>query len=178
MYWYKNVKITLVKGDITTLKVDAIVNAANNSLLGGGGVDGAIHRAGGPEILEECKKIGGCPTGEAKITTAGNMPSQYVIHTVGPIYRGGNNHESELLYNAYFNSLKLAVDNNLKTIAFPSVSTGVYAYPITKASDTAIKAVTDFLDENKGINEIIFVLHSQEDYELYKEKLDCIFVQK
>jgi len=112
MYEYKGTKLYLVEGDITTMAVDAVVNAANNTLLGGGGVDGAIHRAGGPAILEQCKKIGGCPTGEARITTAGNMPSKYVIHTVGPIYRGGNHNEAKLLHNAYYNSLKLAREYN------------------------------------------------------------------
>src|SRR5690554_8145196 len=128
-------KISIVKGDITKLQVDAIVNAANSRLLGGGGVDGAIHRAGGSEILEECKKIAGCPTGEARITTAGKLPCKKVIHTVGPIYKDGNHNEPQLLYNAYYNSLKLAEENQLKTIAFPSISTGVYGYPIENASD-------------------------------------------
>ena len=118
MYKYKGVALKIIQGDITEIKVDAIVNAANNTLLGGGGVDGAIHRAGGPIILEQCKKIGGCPTGEARITTAGNMPSKYVIHTVGPIYKDGSKGEDKLLYNAYYNSLKLAKEYELKTIAF------------------------------------------------------------
>lgn len=171
MFEYKNTKIRLVKDDITTIKADAIVNAANNTLLGGGGVDGAIHRAGGPIILEQCKKIGGCPTGEARITTAGNMPSKYVIHTVGPIYKGGNKNEEELLYEAYNNSLKVAVEYNLKSIVFPSISTGAYGYPIEKASDVAIKAVMDFLDNNNSIEEVIFVLFNQKDYEIYEKKL-------
>lgn len=168
---YKDTKISIVQGDITKLKVDAIVNAANNSLLGGGGVDGAIHRAGGIEILEECRKIGGCPTGEARITTAGKMISRYVIHTVGPIYRGGNNNESELLYNAYFNSLQLARDYEVDTIAFPSISTGVYRYPKEEACEIAIRAVMDFIDENNKIKEVIFVLFSEKDFRIYQSKL-------
>ena len=140
MYKYKNTKIGLVKGDITKMETEAIVNAANNTLLGGGGVDGAIHRAGGPIILEQCKKIGGCPTGEARITTAGNMPSKYVIHTVGPIYKDGTKGEDKLLYNAYYNSLKLAKEYKLRTIAFPSISTGAYNYPKEEASKIALQA--------------------------------------
>ncbi|WP_053955731.1 O-acetyl-ADP-ribose deacetylase [Inediibacterium massiliense] len=175
MYTYKDTQIVVVQGDITKLKVDAIVNAANNSLLGGGGVDGAIHKAGGAEILEQCRKIGGCPTGEARITTAGKMISKYVIHTVGPIYRGGSNNESKLLYNAYFNSLKLATEYDIQTIAFPSISTGVYAYPIEEASDIAIKAVMDFLVKNSQITQIVFVLFKEKDFAIYKKKLDKIF---
>ncbi|MCT4619143.1 MAG: O-acetyl-ADP-ribose deacetylase [Marinisporobacter sp.] len=174
MYIYKNTKISIVQGDITKLKVDAIVNAANNRLLGGGGVDGAIHRAGGIEILEECRKIGGCPTGEARITTAGKMPSKYVIHTVGPIYRGAKNNEGELLYKAYFNSLKLAADYDIKTIAFPSISTGVYGYPIEEASEISTKAVMDFINENDILTEVIFVLFKEKDFEIYKRILDKI----
>lgn len=175
MYKYKEVKIHIVKGDITTMAVDAIVNAANNTLLGGGGVDGAIHKAGGPIILEQCKKIGGCPTGEARITTAGNMPSKYVIHTVGPVYKGGNRNEAELLYNAYYNSMKLAKEYNLKTIAFPAISTGVYGYPKDEACDIAVKAIMDFIDKEDGIEEVYFVLFSKEDYTLYENKLNLKF---
>jgi O-acetyl-ADP-ribose deacetylase (regulator of RNase III) len=175
MYSYKGTKISIVQGDITKQKVDAVVNAANTTLLGGGGVDGAIHRAGGKAILEECKKIGGCPTGEARITTAGNMPSRYVIHAVGPIYRGGGNNESQLLYNAYFNSLKLAVENDVKTIAFPAISTGVYGYPKKEAADIALKAVTDFLDQHQELEEVVFVLYGESDFALYKEKCDRLF---
>jgi O-acetyl-ADP-ribose deacetylase (regulator of RNase III) len=174
MYQYKNTKIKLVEGDITTLAIEAIVNAANNRLLGGGGVDGAIHRAGGSIILEECRKIGGCPTGEARITTAGNMPSKYVIHTVGPVYKNGKD-ESQLLYNAYFNSLKLAVENKINAIAFPSISTGIYGYPINEASDIAIKAVIDFLDAGFEIEKIVFVLHSSKDFNVYRRKVDHTF---
>jgi O-acetyl-ADP-ribose deacetylase len=172
MYKIDETIIKLVKGDITKIEVDAIVNAANNTLLGGGGVDGAIHRRGGPEIFEQCKKIGGCPTGEARITTAGKMPSKYVIHTVGPIYRGGKNREEELLYNAYYNSLLLAKEYNLKTIAFPSISTGAYGYPIDSASDIAIKAVLDFIEKESFIEKIVFVLFNDSDYKIYENKLN------
>ncbi len=171
MYKYKNTIITLIKGDITKEKVDGIVNAANNTLLGGGGVDGAIHKAGGPDILEQCKKIGGCPTGEARITTSGNMPSKYVIHTVGPIYKDGKRREKDLLYNAYYNSLELAKEYNLKTIAFPSISTGVYGYPIDEASDIAIKAVMDFIKKENFIEEVRFILFSDENYKIYEGKM-------
>ncbi|NMB08109.1 MAG: O-acetyl-ADP-ribose deacetylase [Tissierellia bacterium] len=172
MYKYKNTKIGLVKGDITKMETEAIVNAANNTLLGGGGVDGAIHRAGGPIILEQCKKIGGCPTGEARITTAGNMPSKYVIHTVGPIYKDGTKGEDKLLYNAYYNSLKLAKEYKLRTIAFPSISTGAYNYPKEEASKIALQAAMDFIDRENEINEIYYVLFSNEDYNLYKDLLE------
>jgi len=175
MYNYKNTKIIIIQGDITEMAVDAIVNAANNTLLGGGGVDGAIHRAGGPIILEQCKKIGGCPTGEARITTAGNMPSKYVIHTVGPVYKGGNKNEDKLLYNAYYNSLKLAKEYGLKTIAFPAISTGVYRYPKDEACSIAIKAVMDFIDKEGELEEVYFVLFSKNDYNLYENKLNQIF---
>jgi O-acetyl-ADP-ribose deacetylase (regulator of RNase III) len=175
MYEYKGTKLYLVEGDITTMAVDAVVNAANNTLLGGGGVDGAIHRAGGPAILEQCKKIGGCPTGEARITTAGNMPSKYVIHTVGPIYRGGNHNEAKLLHNAYYNSLKLAREYNLKTIAFPSISTGAYGYPKEEACKIAVDAVMKFIDEIGGIDEIYFVLFSRDNYVIYEKELNSRF---
>ena len=177
MYKYKGVALKIIQGDITEIKVDAIVNAANNALLGGGGVDGAIHRAGGPIILEQCKKIGGCPTGEARITTAGNMPSKYVIHTVGPIYKDGSKGEDKLLYNAYYNSLKLAKEYELKTIAFPSISTGVYGYPKDEAGMIAIGAVMDFINREKGLEEIIFVSFSKSDYMLYKGILDKMIKQ-
>ena len=175
MYLYKKVKLNIVQGDITKLEVDAIVNAANNTLLGGGGVDGAIHRAGGPIILEQCKKIGGCPTGEARITTAGNMPSKYVIHTVGPIYKDGTKGEDKLLYNAYYNSMKLAKEYHLKSIAFPSISTGAYGYPKREAGKIAIEAVMNFLDDEDYIEEVYFVLFSHKDYQLYKNLLDQSF---
>ena len=168
-------KINVKKGDITEEKVDVIVNAANNTLLGGGGVDGAIHRKGGRIILEQCKKIGGCPTGEARITTAGNLPSKYVIHTVGPIYRGGEMGEERLLYNAYYNSLKLASEYNLKTISFPSISTGAYGYPIEKAVEVVLKVVKDFLNNDEVIEEINFILFSEDNLRIYEEYFENKF---
>lgn len=172
MYKYQGVKFSIFEGDITKINTDAIVNAANNTLLGGGGVDGAIHKAGGPLILEQCKKIGGCPTGEARITTAGNMPSKYVIHTVGPIYKDGRRNEEQLLYNAYYNSLKLAKEYNLKTVAFPAISTGVYNFPKKEAGQIAIKAAMDFVKNENQIEEIKFVLFSKDNYVLYEKILN------
>ncbi len=165
-------KIEIIKGDITKLEVDAIVNAANNSLLGGGGVDGAIHRAAGPKLLEECRGLKGCETGQAKITKGHNLPAKYVIHTVGPVWHGGKNNEEELLKNAYGNSLKLAKEKGLKTIAFPGISTGVYAFPLEKAADIAIKEVTDFLKKDDTLEKVIFVQFSDKAYKLYEEKLN------
>ncbi|MCW3804645.1 O-acetyl-ADP-ribose deacetylase [Plebeiibacterium marinum] len=166
-------KIILVKGDITKQQVDAVVNAANSTLQGGGGVDGAIHRAGGKAIIEECLEIrnrqGGCPTGEAVITTAGNMPAVFVIHTVGPVYEGGHHGEPEKLANCYLNSLKLAAENKIKTIAFPNISTGVYGYPKKEAAQIAITTVKNNLF--KGIEEIRFVCFDDENYTLYNEIL-------
>lgn len=167
MYKYKDTKISIIKGDITEIDREAIVNAANNTLLGGGGVDGAIHKRGGKTILEQCKKIGGCPTGEARITTAGDLPSKYVIHTVGPIYKG-TDRDREILYSAYYNSLKLAKEYDLKTIAFPSISTGAYGYPIREAVEIAAKAVLDFIDNYRTMEEISFVLFSDENYKVYE----------
>lgn len=167
----KSKKIKLIHGDITTIKVDAIVNAANSSLLGGGGVDGAIHRAGGPQILEECKKIklgqGDCPAGEAVITTGGNLPSKFVIHTVGPVWYGGNNREVEKLQNAYKNSLILAIKNKIKTIAFPNISTGVYRFPKREAADIAISITREFINNNDSIDSVLFVCFDRENYEIY-----------
>lgn len=164
-------KISIIKGDITKLEVDAIVNAANNSLLGGGGVDGAIHRAGGRKILEECMVIrckqGGCETGEAAITTGGLLKARYVIHTVGPIWHGGNNEEDILLSNCYINCLRLAEENNIKTIAFPNISTGVYRFPKERAAKIAVNTVKKFLLEYKSINKVIFVCFDEENYRLY-----------
>ena len=165
-----HLNIEVIKGDITKLAVDAIVNAANSSLMGGGGVDGAIHRAGGPAILEECRKIvakqGSCKTGEAVITTAGKLPSKFVIHTVGPVWNGGNKNEPQLLANCYQNSLQLAVDNQCKTIAFPNISTGVYRFPKDKAAEIAVKTVSDFLGRSNKIEKVIFVCFDEENHEL------------
>jgi O-acetyl-ADP-ribose deacetylase len=167
--------ISLFHGDITKIYADAIVNAANTSLLGGGGVDGAIHRKGGKQILEECIKIrnkqGGCNIGEAVITTAGELSAKYIIHTVGPVWNGGNSNEEILLSLAYKNSLKLAVENDIKTIAFPNISTGIYHFPKDKASEIAIKTVVDFIAISDIINEIIFVCFDIENYDIYKQKL-------
>lgn len=170
-------KIELIKGDITKITADAIVNAANSSLLGGGGVDGAIHRAGGSAILDACvairNKQGKCKTGEAVITTAGNLPANYVIHTVGPVWNGGTKKEEELLRNCYINSLGLAVEHNVKTIAFPNISTGIYHYPKDKAADVAIASVKEFLEtNNQTIDKVIFVCFDEENYTLYKSVLE------
>ncbi|HET7580168.1 MAG TPA: O-acetyl-ADP-ribose deacetylase [Bacillales bacterium] len=164
-------EIELIQGDITKLKADAIVNAANKSLLGGGGVDGAIHRAGGPEILEECKKIGGCETGEAVITTAGKLPAKHVIHTVGPVWNGGNHHEDELLQRCYENALRVAEEHALNTIVFPNISTGVYHFPKKRAADIAIQAVQTYLEKDNTIKKVIFVCFDRENYDLYAEIL-------
>ena len=167
--------LQIVQGDLTTHDTDAIVNAANTSLMGGGGVDGAIHRAGGSVILEECKQIvanqGQLPTGEAVITTAGNMPSKYVIHTVGPIYGESNSNESELLVNAYHNSLKLAADKKLTSISFPSISTGVYSYPLQEASKIALETVVNFLRKNEQIKLVKFVLFDDRTFAAYQNSL-------
>lgn len=171
----QNNRISIIKGDITKLAVDAIVNAANNSLLGGGGVDGAIHRAGGRQILEECmairKKQGGCNTGDAVITTGGLLEAKYVIHTVGPVWYGGNSNEDELLANCYINSLKLAESNNIKTIAFPNISTGVYRFPKERAARIALTTVKDCMDKYRGIEKVIFVCFDEENYRLYSNIL-------
>jgi O-acetyl-ADP-ribose deacetylase len=167
--------ISVIKGDITTLTADAIVNAANTTLLGGSGVDGAIHRKGGPKILEECMQIrnkqGGCPIGEAVITTGGNLPAKYVIHTVGPVWHGGNKNENELLASAYNNSLKLAEEYNLAKIAFPNISTGIYGFPKTPAAEIAISTVKQFLQKAKNVKEVIFVCFDDENYTLYNQLL-------
>jgi O-acetyl-ADP-ribose deacetylase (regulator of RNase III) len=165
-------RIFLQKGDITKMQVDAIVNAANSSLMGGGGVDGAIHRAGGPAILEECKKIvakqGGCKTGEAVITTAGNLPAKFVIHTVGPVWNNGKNNEAIKLANCYKNSLRLAEENNVKTIAFPNISTGIYGYPKKDAAEIAVETVSAFLQTSSLIEKVYFVCFDEENYLIYQ----------
>lgn len=170
--------IKVIKGDITKISADAIVNAANSTLLGGGGVDGAIHRAGGPAILDQCRKIvekrGGCETGEAVITTAGNLPARFVIHTVGPVWKGGGVKEAIALENCYRNSLELAVRNGCKSVAFPNISTGAYGYPKDEAASIAVGTVTDFLAKNKGIEEVLFVCFDDENEKLLREKLSLI----
>ena len=170
----KNSIIRLMQGDITKQKVEAIVNAANSRLAGGGGVDGAIHRAGGSKIMEECKKYNGCPTGTAVITTGGNLPAKYVIHTVGPVYQNGTSGESELLQSAYLNSLKMAENNSVKIIAFPSISTGVYAYPVKEASVLALETVVSFLKSDTIIERVEFILFSLKDYNVYCSALKAI----
>ncbi len=160
-------RIELIQTDITKLKVDAIVNAANHSLRGGGGVDGAIHRAAGKDLLQECLLLNGCKTGDAKITKGYNLPASYVIHTVGPVWHGGNANEKELLASCYTKSLKLAVDNGIKTIAFPNISTGVYGFPKEEAANIAFDTVKSFLAKNKSIDKLIFVLFDDENMEIY-----------
>ncbi|MEA3460717.1 MAG: O-acetyl-ADP-ribose deacetylase [Bacteroidota bacterium] len=167
-----NSSIKLFRGDITSLNVDAIVNAANRSLLGGGGVDGAIHRAAGPELLESCRSLHGCETGEAKITPGFQLPAGYVIHTVGPVWHGGNKREEEILRSCYTNSLQLALQHELRSIAFPNISTGVYGYPKEKAAKIAIETVKEFLGKNPAPLEIIFVLYDSENETLYSTLLE------
>jgi O-acetyl-ADP-ribose deacetylase (regulator of RNase III) len=162
-------KIQIIQGDITRVKVDAIVNAANNSLLGGAGVDGAIHRAGGKEILEACIKIGGCETGEAVITTGGKLPARFVIHTVGPVWQGGSHQETAKLAACYRNSLHVAVDNNCKSIAFPNISTGAYDFPKQDAARIAVSTVKKFIEHNNQIDKVLFVCYDKENFELITE---------
>lgn len=164
-------KIELLKGDITKLEVDAIVNAANSSLLGGGGVDGAIHRAAGPELLQECIKLNGCKTGDAKVTGGYNLQAKYVIHTVGPVWHSGNSNEESLLRSCYRRSMEEAIDHQIKTIAFPNISTGVYHFPKELAAEIAIKEVTNFLKQRNEIDKVIFCCFDEDNYELYKRIL-------
>jgi len=175
-------RFTLVQGDITQQRVDAIVNAANSSLMGGGGVDGAIHRAGGPAILEECKRIvaeRGClPPGQAVITTGGRLPARYVIHTVGPIWRGGRSGEEETLASAYRESLALALQRGLKSVAFPSISTGAYGYPLELAAATALQTVLGFLEQGTGFEEVRFVLYDGATYSVYEAALRRLAQQR
>ena len=163
--------ILLVKGDITKMNADAIVNAANSKLAGGGGVDGAIHRAAGPELLRECQTLNGCPTGLAKITKAYNLPCKFVIHTVGPVWRGGNANEAELLKSCYLTSLEIANSQNLKSIAFPNISTGIYGFPKENAAEIAVNAVRQVLINSKSLEQISFVCFDNENYKLYEKLL-------
>lgn len=165
-------QIKVIQGDITTLHLDAIVNAANSSLLGGGGVDGAIHRAAGLKLLEECRTLGGCKTGEAKMTKGYNLPAKFVIHTVGPIWHGGNHHESDLLKNCYRNSLLLATNQGLHSIAFPAISTGVYGFPFDQASYYAIQTTCEFIEKPTSLREIYFVLFGKNDFEKFTSIFD------
>jgi O-acetyl-ADP-ribose deacetylase (regulator of RNase III) len=176
-----NAIVRLVRGDITEMETDAIVNAANSSLMGGGGVYGAIHRKGGPKILEECKRIRaaewpeGLPTGKAVITAAGNLKAKHVIHTVGPVWQGGNRSEPALLAQAYQNSLRLAVAKRLKTVAFPSISTGAYGYPVEDACRVALEAVKEFLEKEDRLDEVVFVMFSESAFEVYADKAEELF---
>lgn len=166
-----NPRIQINYGDITRLEVDAIVNAANKTLLGGGGVDGAIHRAAGPGLLEECRTLGGCQTGKAKITSAYNLPSRFIIHAVGPVWRGGRHNEEELLEDAYRNALWIAENTKVKTIAFPNISTGIYGFPKDLAARIAISTASDFLKTARYIENLIFCLFDQENAQIYRQLL-------
>jgi O-acetyl-ADP-ribose deacetylase (regulator of RNase III) len=166
--------IKVIQADITTMRVEAIVNAANNSLRGGSGVDGAIHKAAGNGLLAECIKLNGCATGEAKITLGYNLPTKYVIHTVGPVWKGGNNNEPKLLSNCYKNSLELAVNNNIKSIAFPAISCGVYGYPKADAAEVAIQTIRKFLQNNNSIKEIYLVSFDSEMKQIYEKILQAL----
>jgi len=166
--------LSIVEGDITREETDAIVNAANSGLRGGGGVDGAIHRAGGPSILEECRKIGHCPTGQAVITTGGNLKAKHVIHTVGPVYSGGGRNEAGLLKSAYLESLKLASKKGLKSVSFPAISTGAYGYPLNEAARIALKTAIDYLKEHEEIERVRFVLFGKPMYDIFAQELKSL----
>ncbi|HZP02475.1 MAG TPA: O-acetyl-ADP-ribose deacetylase [Terriglobia bacterium] len=165
-------RIRVVEGDITRQKVDAIVNAANQSLLGGGGVDGAIHRAAGPGLLKECATLGGCPTGEARITKGYHLPAKWVIHTVGPVWQGGSRDEAKLLASCYRSSLRLAEDHGVKTIAFPAISTGAYGFPLEQAARIAVKEVASFLEQHPSIEKVVFVCFGKHAFDCYNKILD------
>ena len=162
-------KIEIIQGDITQLAVEAIVNAANQSLLGGGGVDGAIHRAAGPQLLEECRALGGCPTGEARMTAGYKLPARHVIHTVGPVWKGGTHNEDNLLASCYRNSMQLAVVHKLRSIAFPSISTGVYGYPIERASRIALRVILDFIATEESAPRVVVTCFSEQDLNVYRQ---------
>jgi O-acetyl-ADP-ribose deacetylase len=164
-------RIAVVEGDITKLEVDAIVNAANESLLGGGGVDGAIHRAAGPKLLAECRTLGGCPTGEAKITNGYKLPAKHVIHTVGPVWHGGKHNEDELLARCYRNALALAEKHGLHSIAFPAISTGVYSFPVDRAAQIAVREVRTFLEKNQTIEKVLLICFGKEAYQCFQQAL-------
>lgn len=164
-------KLEIIKGDITRLEVDAIVNAANSALAGGGGVDGAIHDAAGDELLEECLKLRGCPTGQAKITKGYRLSAKFVIHAVGPVWYGGHKNEAELLASCYRESLRLAVENGVKTIAFPAISTGAYRYPLQEATEIALKETVQFLEQDATIEKVIFVCFDEQAHQIYKKAL-------
>ena len=168
-------RVQILEGDITKQEVDAIVNAANTSLLGGGGVDGAIHRAAGPELLEETRKIGGCPTGEARVSKGYHLPAKWVIHTVGPIWSGGNKDEDKLLSNCYKNSFKAAEDLGVKTIAFPSISTGAYGFPLERATEIALGETKKFLETNKTLTKVVFVCFGEAAFNTYLELYKRVF---
>lgn len=169
-----NPTILVIQGDIINQIVDAIVNAANNSLLGGGGVDGAIHRAAGSELLAECRNLKGCATGDAKITKGYNLPAKWIIHTVGPVWKGGNQGEAEILANCYRRCLELAQENEIKSIAFPAISTGVYGFPLERATSIAVKEVKRFLEQNNSLQKIVFVCFNQDVFSIYQKTIKVI----
>jgi O-acetyl-ADP-ribose deacetylase (regulator of RNase III) len=165
-------RLEVVQGDITTMDVDAIVNAANNSLLGGGGVDGAIHQAAGPRLLDECRTLGGCATGDAKITGGYDLPARWVVHTVGPVWHGGTRGEDDLLASTYRRSLEVAAKNGARTVAFPSISTGVYGFPVERAAPIALREIARFLRENEAVEKVYMVTHGDDAYEVYRRALE------